>query len=164
MAKGSVRVICGPGTGKSASALGYAMMGIFQGKKVIMVQFLKGVLDGGAMDVLKKLEPDLKVFQFERSHGLFADLPKKQQEEELINLRNGFNYAKKVMATGECDILILDEVLGLVDQGIITREEISAFLDSRYEETELIMTGRICPPGIEKYVDCMSRMENVTEA
>ena len=61
MAKGSVRVICGPGTGKSASALGYAMMGIFQGKKVIMVQFLKGVLDGGAMDVLKKLEPTLLI-------------------------------------------------------------------------------------------------------
>ena len=159
-----IQVICGPGRGKTTAALGRGISALTQNKKTIMVQFLKGVLDGGAMDVLKKLEPDLKVFQFERSHGLFADLPKKQQEEELINLRNGFNYAKKVMATGECDILILDEVLGLVDQGIITREEFSAFLDFRYEETELIMTGRICPPGIEKYVDCMSRMENVTEA
>ena len=52
----------------------------------------------------------MKVFQFERSHGLFADLPKQQQEEELINLRNGFNYAKKVMVTGECEVLVLDEV------------------------------------------------------
>ena len=122
MAKSKVRVICGTGTGKSAAALGYAMMGIFQGKRVIMVQFLKGVLDAGASEVLKELEPDLKVFQFERSHGLFADLPKQQQEEELINLRNGFNYAKKVMVTGECEVLVLDEVLGLVDQGIISRE------------------------------------------
>ena len=67
------------------------------------------------------------MFQFERSHGLFADLPKKQQEEELINLRNGFNYAKKVMVTGECEVLVLDEVLGLVDQGIISRESLSRF-------------------------------------
>ena len=160
MAKSKVRVICGTGTGKSAAALGYVMMGIFQGKRVIMVQFLKGVLDAGASEVLKKLEPDLKVFQFERSHGLFADLPKKQQEEELINLRNGFNYAKKVMVTGECEVLVLDEVLGLVDQGIISREEFIAFLESRDEEIELVMTGRNCPPGIESYVDCISRTEN----
>ena len=51
MAKSKVRVICGTGTGKSAAALGYAMMGIFQGKRVIMVQFLKGVLDAGASEV-----------------------------------------------------------------------------------------------------------------
>ena len=92
MAKSKVRVICGTGTGKSAAALGYAMMGIFQGKRVIMVQFLKGVLDAGASEVLKKLEPDLKVFQFERSHGLFADLPKKQQEEDILKADSEIEY------------------------------------------------------------------------
>ena len=35
MASDRVRVICGPGYGKSASALGYAMMGVFRGKRVI---------------------------------------------------------------------------------------------------------------------------------
>ena len=48
MASDRVRVICGPGYGKSASALGYAMMGVFRGKRVIMVQFLKGMLGEGA--------------------------------------------------------------------------------------------------------------------
>ena len=55
MASGRVRVICGAGNGKSASALGYAMMGVFRGKRVIMVQFLKGMLGEGAADVLKRL-------------------------------------------------------------------------------------------------------------
>ena len=36
-----------------------------------------------------------------------------------MNIRNGFNFAKKVVATGECDMLILDEVLGIIDQNII---------------------------------------------
>ena len=44
MASDRVRVICGAGNGKSASALGYAMMGVFRGKRVIMVQFLKGMI------------------------------------------------------------------------------------------------------------------------
>ena len=50
-----VRVICGAGNGKSASALGYAMMGVFRGKRVIMVQFLKGMIGEEAADVLKRL-------------------------------------------------------------------------------------------------------------
>ena len=162
MAKGKVRVICGPGNGKSAAAVGYAMMGVFQKKKVIMVQFLKGMLDEDALKVLKHLEPDLKTFRFERSSGLFENLPEQQKKEELINLRNGFNFAKKIMVTGECDVLILDEILGLADQGIITAEEFEAFLDSRDENMDLVMTGRVCPGKIEKYVDYMSRVENIS--
>lgn len=156
MASGRVRVICGAGNGKSASALGYAMMGVFHGKRVIMVQFLKGMIGEEAADVLKRLEPDLKFFCFEHSKERFEDLPEEQKHEELMNLRNGFNFAKKVMTTGECDVLILDEILGIVDQGIISAEEFQSFLEARDEETDLVMTGRVCPEGIEKYVDEIS--------
>ena len=161
MASDRVRVICGPGYGKSASALGYAMMGVFRGKRVIMVQFLKGMLGEVAADVLKRLEPDLKFFRFEHSKERFEDLPEDQKHEELMNMRNGFNFARKVMTTGECDVLILDEILGIVDQGIISKEEFQSFLESRDEETELVMTGRVCPEGIEEYVTDISRMENI---
>ena len=95
MASGRVRVICGAGNGKSASALGYAMMGVFRGKRVIMVQFLKGMIGEEAADVLKRLEPDLKFFCFEHSKERFEDLPEEQKHEELMNLRNGFNFAKR---------------------------------------------------------------------
>ena len=133
MASDRVRVICGPGYGKSASALGYAMMGVFRGKRVIMVQFLKGMLGEGAADVLKRLEPDLKFFRFEHSKERFEDLPEDQKHEEL----------------------------GIVDQGIISKEEFQSFLESRDEETELVMTGRVCPEGIEEYVTDISRVENI---
>ena len=73
-----------------------------------------------------------------------------------MNLRNGFNFAKKVMATGECDLLILDEVLGLVDQEVISREEFIRFLQSADDETDLIMTGRVCPDEIRQYADQIS--------
>ena len=73
-----------------------------------------------------------------------------------MNMRNGFNFARKVMTTGECDVLILDEILGIVDQGIISAEEFQSFLEARDEETDLVMTGRVCPEGIEKYADEIS--------
>lgn len=161
MGKGTVHVICGPGTGKSASAAGYGLMGILAKKKVIMVQYLKGVLEEDGAEILKRMEPEMKVFRFARSHGLFENLPDEQKKEEIVNLKNGFNFAKKVMMTGECDILVLDEILGLLDQGVISEDEFIQFLENRDPETELVMTGRVCPKALEPYVDCISYVENI---
>ena len=142
MASDRVRVICGPGYGKSASALGYAMMGVFRGKRVIMVQFLKGMLGEGAADVLKRLEPDLKFFRFEHSKERFEDLPEDQKHEELMNMRNGFNFARKVMTTGECDVLILDEILASCNYGMVRETSVVEFLQNRPEKLEVVLTGR----------------------
>lgn len=66
------------------------------------------------------------MFRFQKREDSFEDLTPQEREEEIPNLANGLNFAKKVLATGECDVLILDEVLGLVEQGIATVEEIHA--------------------------------------
>lgn len=161
MGKGMVHLIYGPGKGKSASALGLGVMGALAEKKVIMVQFLKGVLEENGAEILKRLEPEMKVFRFERSHGLFEDLTEQHKQEEIFNLKNGFNFARKVMTTGGCDILILDEVLGLVDMGVISKEEFIHFLEMKDSEMELVMTGTVCPKEIEKYVDRISYVDNV---
>ena len=103
----------------------------------------------------------MKVFRFARSHVLFENLPEEQKKEEIVNLKNGFNFAKKVMMTGECDILVLDEILGLLDQGVISEDEFIQFLENRDPEMELVMTGRVCPKALEPYVDCISYVENI---
>ena len=110
MENGTIRVICGPGNGKTASAIGYGIIGAAAKKRVIVVQFLKGVLEEDNVEILKRLEPEMKVFRFERSRGLFENLAEEQKKEEIVNLKNGFHFARKVLATGECDVLILDEV------------------------------------------------------
>lgn len=156
MKKGMVHVIYGPGKGKSASALGYGVMGTLAHKNVIMVQFLKGVLEDGGAEILKRLEPELKVFRFERSHGLFEDLSEEHKQEEIMNMKNGFNFARKVMCTGGCDILVLDEVLALVDLGVVSVEDFIHFLEAKNSDMELVMTGTVCPKEIEQYVDIIS--------
>ena len=82
-----------------------------------------------------------------------------EKREEVTNMRNGLNYAKKVLVTGECDVLILDEVLALVDEGIIECEELYPILESRSDDTIIIMTGRVMPEKLKDYVDCVSNIE-----
>ena len=161
MRKNTIRIIYGPGNGKSASAVGYGLLGALAGKKVIIVQFLKGVLEEKSLEILERMDLEMKVFRFERSRCYFEDLPEDQKKEETMNLRNGFNFAKKVMATGECDILILDGVLGLVDQNIVPLEEIQKLLSAREETMSLVLTGTVLPEELKEEADTIVRLENV---
>ena len=66
MEKGLIQVYCGDGKGKTTAAIGQGIRAVGQGMKVIMIQFLKSP-SSGEINVIKKLEPDFKVFNFERT-------------------------------------------------------------------------------------------------
>ncbi|GAA6268467.1 cob(I)yrinic acid a,c-diamide adenosyltransferase [Enterocloster alcoholdehydrogenati] len=155
-----IQVICGPGKGKTASALGRGVSALIRGKNVIMVQFLKGSMDSDNMEVLKRLEPEFKLFRFEKSPMVFDRLSDEEKEEARINIRNGLNFSKKFLVTGECDILILDEILGILDEGIITLEELCALItQARQSEAELIMTGTVYPAALDEWVDEVTKLQ-----
>ena len=147
------QVICGPGKGKTASALGRGVTALLKGKTVIMVQFLKGSMETEGMEIVKRLEPEFKLFRFEKSPIFFDQLSEEEKDEARINIRNGLNFAKKVLVTGECDILILDE-------GIISLEELKALIcQARQSEAELIMTGTVYPQELDEYADEITKVQ-----
>lgn len=148
MEEGKLQIYCGSGKGKTTAAIGLAIREASRGRSVFVVQFLKGKYPE-EISFIQRLEPEIKMFRFQKREDSFEDLTPLEKEEEIPNLRNGLNFAKKVLATGECDVLILDEVLGLVEQGIATLDEIHGLLDSA-EDTELIFTGiKLCPEMLE---------------
>ena len=114
MKQGAICIYSGDGHGKSPAALGEAVLTAAAGGSVVIIQFLKGK---GLKDTefIHRLEPEIKIFRFEKSDVNFDELPEDKKHEEILNIKNGLNYAKKVLSTGECDLLILDEVLGLID-------------------------------------------------
>ncbi len=161
MEKGIVHIIFGNGLGKTSMALGRGIGAVTRGRKVIMIQFLKGVLSHETAEWLKQLEPDLKVFRFEKQNDYFEKLTEAQKREEQCNIQNGINFARKVLTTCECDMLILDEFLGILDQNIISFSELENLLAARQESVDLILTGKVCSPELEKYADVLTRIENV---
>lgn len=161
MSKGTIQVICGEGKGKTTAALGMGIGALLKGQTVIMIQFLKGCQDLASSEILERLEPELKIFRFEKSDAFFEELSEAQQEEERMNIRNGLNFAKKVLTTGECDLLILDEVLGLLDQAIIGIDEMTKLLSSKVEEMDLILTGKVFPQELEPLVDGIREIDHL---
>ncbi len=71
------------------------------------------------------------------------------------------NFAKKILNTGECALLILDEVLGLIDKDIITVEELKNLLAGKPEEMEIIMTGISLKDEVCLLADQVTRVETM---
>ena len=160
MKQGLIHIYSGDGHGKSPAALGKAVMAAAAGERVVIIQFLKG---RGLQDTefIRRLEPEIKIFRFEKSETDFVALSEDKKQEEIVNIKNGLNFAKKVLTTGECDLLILDEVLGLIDNEIITVEDLKNLLEARDGETDIIMTGISLNDDLCLVADEVSRIETL---
>lgn len=152
MSTGKIQVYYGAGRGKTSAALGYAIHEASKGESVIVIQFLKRK-DEDEISFLGRLEPEIRLFRFQKSEKYYNELPDEGQLEEQMNMKNGINYARKVLQTGECNILILDEVLGLLNEQIVSEEEIVQLMELKSDDMDLIMTGQIISDGIITYAD-----------
>ena len=74
---------------------------------------------------------------------------------------NDLNFAKKVLLTQESDMLILDEILGVQEFGIITEEEVISLIREKDDETELILTGNVVSEGVKNAADRVVSLEIV---
>ncbi len=148
-----IQIYYGDGRGKSTAALGNAIHAASEGKNIVMVQFLKGKRNEEEENFLKRLEPEIKIFRFEKTEESYEELSEEQKLEAALNIKNGLNYARKVLVTGECDLLVLDEILGVIDNGLVTKEDIKAVIDAKSEGVDLVMTGRVLDDDLREYAD-----------
>lgn len=160
MEKGMIYIYSGDGHGKSPAALGKALQKACDGENVVIICFLKkrGISES---EFVRRLEPEIKIFRFEKSDADFMQLSEESKTEEIVNIKNGLNFAKKVMNTGECSLLILDEVLELVDNGIISVEELETLLLCKPDDMDVIMTGVAINEKVYKLADEVTKVETL---
>ncbi len=157
MKTGIVQVFYGDGKGKTSAAVGQALRELQEGQRITMIQFLKGKV-ADEFQILERLEPDMKIFRFDKSESSYCDLPEDAKREEKHNILNGFNFSKKVLETGESDVIILDELLGLIDLKIITENDVEDLIRIQGDYKKLIITGAKLPDQIRAYVDEVSEI------
>ncbi len=157
MEKGIIQIYYGEGRGKTSAALGNAIKFASMGKRVYMVQFMKGQLNS---DFLDRLEPEIKIFRFERRAEGFDELTEEERQEQRQNIQNGLMFAKKALVTGECDVLVLDEILGLVEEEMATADQLVDLLQAKSLYTDIILTGRNAVPEVFDIADNILNIVN----
>ena len=137
MRKGNVYLYYGEGRGKTTLAIGQGLRAIGEQLSVVMIQFLDYNHNKEYVP-LKKLEPEFRAFRFEKQRESYKDADK----NELINeIKLAYNFSKKIIETGECDMLILDGITDAVDAGFMSTEDIVNLISKRNFGMDIIITG-----------------------
>ena len=155
--RGLVIVITGNGKGKTTSAFGQALRAVGQGYKVFIMQFMKG-RDYGEFVAAKKYLPRLTV----RRSGLDSFVMRDKLAPVDIELaRQGFELAKKAIASGKYNMVILDEINVAIDFNLIPLEEMIRLIKNKPPGLDLILTGRYAAKEIIKLADTVSEVKEI---
>jgi len=155
--RGLVEVYTGDGKGKTTAAFGLALRAVGRGLKVYVIQFIKGGFDYGELYVVDRL-PSLVLKAFGR--GKFV-LKKPADGEDIRLAREAFELAKRVVAEGEYDVVVLDEVNVALSLGLISLDEVLELVRSKPVHVELVLTGRGAPAEIVEVADLVTEMREV---
>lgn len=160
LSRGLIQVYTGNGKGKTTAALGQGLRAAGRGLKVYMVQFLKS-WDSGEIHSIKRLYPEFQIFRFESPRGFFwtlNDVEKMELKQEIIQ---ALEFCKNVIAGRECDVLIMDEIMGALGNGLLEIDDVMDLIKQKPSNMELILTGRHAPKEIIDAADLVTEMTEV---
>jgi cob(I)alamin adenosyltransferase len=155
--KGLVQVYTGNGKGKTTAAFGQALRAVGQGFRVCVIQFMKGRKYGEFIAAEKHL-PNLTV----HLSGLDSFVMRGNPAPLDIELaRQGLDQARQAIASGDYDMVILDEINVAADFGLIPLDDVIALIKNKPASLDLILTGRYAPPEIVAIADTVSEIREV---
>jgi len=157
LSRGLVQVYTGDGKGKTTCALGLALRAVGQGLKVYLVQFLKG-RDTGEARAAARLAPDLTMRSFGRPVLINLKAP---APEDLALARQALDLARELLAAGDHDLVILDEINVALAYGLVPLTEVLEMLKARPPWVEVVLTGRQAPPELIALADLVTEMRPV---
>jgi len=154
--KGYVQVYTGEGKGKTTAALGLIVRAVGAGLKVFLAQFIKG----GRYSELKGLQRFDDLITVEQ-FGLGRFLNGKCTPADVTAARQGLAKMKTVLASGEYDVVVLDEANIAVFYDLFSVQELLELIDCKPEGTELVITGRHAAPELVERADLVTEMRPV---
>jgi cob(I)alamin adenosyltransferase len=153
---GFVHVYTGAGKGKTTAAFGLALRAAGHGKRVWVGQFMKG-RPSGEVTALRD-NPLIHVEQFD-SFCLVDGSTRAPASRERANAGRARSAA--ALASGDYDVVVLDEIDVAVWFGLLTEQECVDLLDARPASVELVMTGRWAPQAVVERADLVTEMREV---
>lgn len=142
---GRTQVYTGNGKGKTTASLGLCFRAAGQGLRPCVIQFIKQKSCGEHISAEKL---GIEIFQ--------NNLPDVRQA-----VKAQLELARRRLVERNCDVLVLDEILGSLKRGYVTLEDVLGLMDARPEHMELVLTGRDAPPEVIARADLVTSMQCV---
>lgn len=151
-----VIVLTGRGKGKTTAALGVVLRAWGRGMKTVVLQFMKARTSNyGENRAAKKLGVEM-IPLGEGFTWLSEDI-----EKDKATARECWEMAREKIASGQYDIVVLDEMTYPMSYGWIPVEEVVDTLRQRPEGLHVIITGRDAPQELIDFADLVTEMREV---
>jgi cob(I)alamin adenosyltransferase len=154
--RGFVHVYTGNGKGKTTAAFGLCLRAVGAGFRIYVAQFMKS---GAYSEItaLKRLGDQVTLEQY----GTGRFVRGKPSDEDRRIARQGMEAVRRAVTSNRFQMVILDESMVALHQGLLTVEQIEALIDSCPAAVELVLTGRHAPPEIIAKADVVTDMREV---
>lgn len=152
-----VHIYCGNGKGKTTAALGLSVRCAGCGKNIAFVQFLKNSKSGEICS-LKSIENiTVRCFQ-ETVSGFFFSMSEEEKNALKSETEKGFEFVKSVLESQDFDMVVLDEIGGTIENGLLKEVEVLNLIKNFGQKTEMVLTGRKFPQSIVETADYVSEI------
>lgn len=155
MEKGYIHVYTGNGKGKTTAALGLAIRAVSAGKKVFFGQFIKG-MEYSELKIQDYI-PNLLIQQFGKDCFIYND----PTDDDIVLAREGLNICKSILAKGEHDLVVLDELNIAIYYKLFTVEEAIEIIKDRAPNVEVVITGRYAEDKLIEIADLVTEMKEI---
>lgn len=152
--KGLLMVHTGPGKGKSTAAFGLAVRMVGRGRKVGVVQFIKGAWATGERSVLESFG-DLVEWH---SMGEGFTWETQDRERDIAAASRAWEKAVELMADPSVALVVLDELNIALRYDYLPLHGVVAALKARRPDLHVVVTGRNAKPELIEAADLVTEM------
>jgi cob(I)alamin adenosyltransferase len=146
----------GNGKGKTTAALGVLLRAWGRGMKACMLSFIKSETSNyGEERAARKLGIELIPL------GAGFTWLSKDLEHDKAMAQRCWALCKEKIASGEYDIVVLDEITYPLTYGWLDIDEVIETLRNRPDNLHVVMTGRDAPQALIDYADLVTEMREV---
>ena len=156
--RGIVMVFTGNGKGKTTAAFGTATRAVGHGKKVGVIQFIKGTWPNGERNLL---EPHGVEFQVMATGFTWNTQDRDSDTAACLAV---WEHARRMLADDQLGLVLLDELTYMVAYDYLPLESVLSALRERPAHQSVIITGRGCHRDIIELADTVSELRPVKHA
>jgi cob(I)alamin adenosyltransferase len=152
--KGLLIVNTGPGKGKSTAAFGLALRMLGYGRRVGVVQFVKGAWHTGEKDAFAAFGDRVEW----HSMGEGFTWETQDKARDIAAAERAWGKAVELMADPSIALVILDELNIALRYDYLDLAVVVAALQSRREDLHVVVTGRNAKPELVAAADLVTEM------
>ncbi len=148
---GQIQIYQSPYRGSYSSIIRDSLRNAALGRKVLLVQFMKGGVDQGIANPVKLCG---NLTWVRSSHSF--DQYNSEEIESNKNLKKSIHestyelwkFCKNELLSGENEQIILDEIFLAIEKGIINKDDLISTLENRFIPGDVILTGTDIPKDL----------------